>query len=150
MPLAAGPGKEPAQNILAFRFANGLFEPIWNRNFMDHVQIDVPEMLGLGKRSGFYEQTGACRDMVATHLFQILAFMAMEPPTSLDAAGALLCAGLMGAERDSSTRCAARLAPAVRARVTRAEHARELSQRWHAPRMLFSAARTSSAAPAPI
>jgi glucose-6-phosphate 1-dehydrogenase len=76
-------GKEPAQNILAFRFANGLFEPIWNRNFIDHVQIDVPETLGLGKRSGFYESTGAYRDMVVTHLFQILGFMAMEPPTHL-------------------------------------------------------------------
>ncbi|WP_429599251.1 glucose-6-phosphate dehydrogenase [Variovorax sp. PvP013] len=77
-------GKEAAQNILAFRFANGLFEPIWNRNFIDHVQIDVPETLGLGKRAGFYEQTGAYRDMVVTHLFQIVGFMAMEPPTSLD------------------------------------------------------------------
>ena len=77
-------GKEPAQNILAFRFANGLFEPIWNRNFIDHVQIDVPETLSLGKRSGFYEQTGAYRDMVVTHLFQILAFMGMEAPTSLE------------------------------------------------------------------
>jgi glucose-6-phosphate 1-dehydrogenase len=76
-------GKEPAQNILAFRFANGLFEPIWNRNFIDHVQIDVPETLGLGKRAGFYATVGAFRDMVVTHLFQILAFMAMEPPTSL-------------------------------------------------------------------
>jgi glucose-6-phosphate 1-dehydrogenase len=79
-------GKEPAQNILAFRFANGLFEPIWNRNFIDHVQIDVPETLGLGKRAGFYEATGAYRDMVVTHLFQILAFMAMEPPTALEPA----------------------------------------------------------------
>ena len=76
-------GKEPAQNILAFRFANGLFEPIWSRNFIDHVQIDVPETLEIGNRVGFYEQTGAFRDMVVTHLFQILAFMAMEPPTSL-------------------------------------------------------------------
>jgi glucose-6-phosphate 1-dehydrogenase len=76
-------GKEPAQNILAFRFANGLFEPIWNRNFIDHVQIDVPETIGLGTRASFYEATGAYRDMVVTHLFQILAFMAMEPPTSL-------------------------------------------------------------------
>ncbi len=76
-------GKEPAQNILAFRFANGLFEPIWNRNFIDHVQIDVPETLGLGNRAGFYEATGAFRDMVVTHLFQIVAFMAMEPPTAL-------------------------------------------------------------------
>jgi glucose-6-phosphate 1-dehydrogenase len=79
-------GKEAAQNILAFRFANGLFEPIWNRNFIDHVQIDVPETLGLGKRSGFYEATGAFRDMVVTHLFQILAFVAMESPTALEPA----------------------------------------------------------------
>jgi glucose-6-phosphate 1-dehydrogenase len=79
-------GKEPAQNILAFRFANGLFEPIWNRNFINHVQIDVPETLGLGKRTGFYESIGAFRDMVVTHLFQILAFMAMEPPTALEPA----------------------------------------------------------------
>jgi glucose-6-phosphate 1-dehydrogenase len=79
-------GKEPAQNILAFRFANGLFEPIWNRNFIDHVQIDVPETLGLDRRAAFYEATGAYRDMVVTHLFQILAFMAMEPPTALQPA----------------------------------------------------------------
>jgi glucose-6-phosphate 1-dehydrogenase len=77
-------GKEAAQNILAFRFANGLFEPIWNRNFIDHVQIDVPETLDLGKRAGFYETVGAYRDMVVTHLFQILGFMAMEPPTALE------------------------------------------------------------------
>jgi glucose-6-phosphate 1-dehydrogenase len=76
-------GKEAAQNILAFRFANGLFEPIWNRNFIDHVQIDVPETLGLENRTAFYEGTGAYRDMVVTHLMQVLAFMAMEPPTSL-------------------------------------------------------------------
>ena len=79
-------GKEPAQNILAFRFANGLFEPIWNRNFIDHVQIDVPETLELGKRAAFYDSVGAFRDMVVTHLFQILAFMAMEPPTALEPA----------------------------------------------------------------
>jgi len=77
-------GKEPAQNILAFRFANGLFEPIWNRNFIDHVQIDVPETLSLGSRVGFYETIGAFRDMVVTHLFQILGFVAMEPPTALE------------------------------------------------------------------
>ena len=76
-------GKEAAQNILALRFANGLFEPIWNRNHIDHVQIDVPETLGVGGRAGFYEQTGAFRDMVVTHLFQVLAFVAMEPPTAL-------------------------------------------------------------------
>ena len=77
-------GKEAAQNILAFRFANGLFEPIWNRDHIDHVQIDVPETLSLDQRVGFYEATGAYRDMVVTHLFQVLAFMAMEPPTALE------------------------------------------------------------------
>jgi glucose-6-phosphate 1-dehydrogenase len=79
-------GKEPAQNILAFRFANGLFEPIWNRNFIAHVQIDVPETLDVGRRVAFYEGIGAYRDMVVTHLFQILAFTAMEPPTALEPA----------------------------------------------------------------
>jgi glucose-6-phosphate 1-dehydrogenase len=76
-------GKEAAQNILALRFANGLFEPIWNRNHIDHVQIDVPETLGVGDRAGFYDKTGAYRDMVVTHLFQVLAFIAMEPPIAL-------------------------------------------------------------------
>jgi glucose-6-phosphate 1-dehydrogenase len=76
-------GKEGVQNILAFRFANGLFEPIWNRDHIDHVQIDVPETLGVDDRVAFYEATGAFKDMVVTHLFQILAFMAMEPPTAL-------------------------------------------------------------------
>jgi glucose-6-phosphate 1-dehydrogenase len=77
-------GKEPAQNILAFRFANGLFEPIWHRNNISHIEIDVPETLGLTQRADFYENTGAYRDMVVTHLFQIMAFTAMEPPTSLE------------------------------------------------------------------
>ncbi|GAB3076862.1 glucose-6-phosphate dehydrogenase [Nocardioides zeae] len=77
-------GKEAALNILAFRFANGLFEPVWNRNMIDHVQIDVPEKLGLEQRASFYESTGAYRDMVVTHLFQVLAFTAMEAPTALD------------------------------------------------------------------
>jgi glucose-6-phosphate 1-dehydrogenase len=79
-------GKEAAQNILAFRFANGLFEPIWHRNNISHIEIDVPETLGLTQRGDFYEATGAYRDMVVTHLFQILAFTAMEPPTSLEPA----------------------------------------------------------------
>jgi glucose-6-phosphate 1-dehydrogenase len=77
-------GKEAAQNILAFRFANGLFEPIWNRNFIDHIQIDIPEKLGLDKRANFYESTGAFKDMVVTHLFQVMAFVVMEPPTALE------------------------------------------------------------------
>src|SRR5438128_7724947 len=70
-------GKEAALNILAFRFANGLFEPIWNRQHIDHVQIDVPEVLDVGARAPFYETIGAYRDMVVTHLLQVLAFMAM-------------------------------------------------------------------------
>jgi glucose-6-phosphate 1-dehydrogenase len=77
-------GKEAVQNILAFRFANGLFEPIWNRDHIDNVQVDVPETLSVDDRVAFYEATGAFKDMVVTHLFQLLAFMAMEPPTALD------------------------------------------------------------------
>jgi len=76
-------GKEAALNILALRFANGLFEPIWSRNFIDHIQIDVPETLSIEGRGGFYDETGAFRDMVVTHLFQVLAFVAMEPPVEL-------------------------------------------------------------------
>ena len=78
-------GKESVDNILAFRFANGLFEPIWNRNHIRYVQIDVPETLSIEGRAAFYDATGAYRDMVVTHLFQVLAFVAMEPPVSLSA-----------------------------------------------------------------
>ena len=78
-------GREAVQNLLAMRFANGMFEPVWNRNHIDHVQIDVPETLSIGMRAGFYEQTGAFRDMVVTHLFQALGFVAMEPPISMSA-----------------------------------------------------------------
>jgi glucose-6-phosphate 1-dehydrogenase len=78
-------GREAVQNLLALRFANGMFEPVWNRAHIDHVQIDVPETLSIEMRGSFYEQTGAFRDMVVTHLFQLLSFVAMEPPTSLNA-----------------------------------------------------------------
>ena len=77
-------GKESVENILALRFANGLFEPVWNRDHIDHVQIDVPETLSIEGRAAFYEGTGAFRDMVVTHLFQVLGFVAMEPPTMLE------------------------------------------------------------------
>ena len=72
------------QNLLALRFANGMFEPVWNRNHIDHVQIDIPETLSIEMRGSFYEETGAFRDMVVTHLFQVLGFVAMEPPVSLE------------------------------------------------------------------
>ena len=78
-------GKETVQNILALRFANGIFEPIWNRDHIDHVQIDVPETLSIGTRAAFYEKTGAYRDMIVTHLLQVMGFVAMEPPTSFSA-----------------------------------------------------------------
>jgi glucose-6-phosphate 1-dehydrogenase len=78
-------GKDTVQSIMAFRFANGLFEPIWNRDRIDHVQITVAETVGVERRGSFYEQTGALRDMVPNHLFQLLAMVAMEPPTSFDA-----------------------------------------------------------------
>ncbi|MEG3627623.1 glucose-6-phosphate dehydrogenase [Streptomyces poriticola] len=78
-------GKESVDNILALRFANGLFEPVWNRDHISHVQIDVPERIGIEGRARFFEGTGTFRDMVVTHLFQILGFVAMEPPTRLAA-----------------------------------------------------------------
>jgi glucose-6-phosphate 1-dehydrogenase len=78
-------GREAVQNLIALRFANGMFEPIWNRDHIDHVQIDVPETLAVDDRAGFYEDTGAYRDMVVTHLFHVLGFVAMEPPTTLEA-----------------------------------------------------------------
>ena len=76
-------GKEMVQNLLAFRFANGAFEAMWNRAHIDHVQIDVPEDLGVDNRVAFYDQTGAIRDMLVTHLFQVLSIVAMEPPVRL-------------------------------------------------------------------
>jgi glucose-6-phosphate 1-dehydrogenase len=77
-------GREAVQNLLAMRFANGMFEPVWNRSHIDHVQIDIPETLSIEMRGSFYEETGAFRDMIVTHLFQVLGFVAMEPPTSLE------------------------------------------------------------------
>lgn len=78
-------GKEGVQNVLALRFANGLFEPAWNADHLDYIQIDVPERLTIEGRGDFYERTGAFRDMVVTHLLQILGFLAMEAPGAFDA-----------------------------------------------------------------
>jgi glucose-6-phosphate 1-dehydrogenase len=78
-------GKETVQNIMAFRFANGLFEPLWNRDHIDHLQITVAETVGVEHRARFYENTGALRDMVPNHVFQLLGMVAMEPPSGFDA-----------------------------------------------------------------
>jgi glucose-6-phosphate 1-dehydrogenase len=78
-------GKETVQNLLVFRFANAIFEPIWNRRYIDHVQITVAEDLGIGTRAGFYERVGALRDVAQNHLLQLLALIAMEPPVAWDA-----------------------------------------------------------------
>ncbi len=78
-------GKETVQNLLVFRFANGVFEPVWNRRYVDHVQITVAEELGVERRGRYYEEAGALRDMVPNHLFQLLAIVAMEPPYSFAA-----------------------------------------------------------------
>src|SRR5205814_3063758 len=78
-------GKETVQNILVFRFANGVFEPVWNRRYVDHVQITVAENVGLEGRGAYYEEAGAIRDMVQNHVLQLLTLVAMEPPIAFDA-----------------------------------------------------------------
>ncbi|HEY7453528.1 MAG TPA: glucose-6-phosphate dehydrogenase [Thermoleophilaceae bacterium] len=78
-------GKETVQNVLAFRFANGMFEPIWNRNFIDYVQITAAEDLGIGRRAGYYDSSGALRDLVQNHMLQLLSLLCMEPPVTFDA-----------------------------------------------------------------
>ena len=78
-------GKETVQNLLVFRFANGIFEPIWNRRYVDHVQITVAEELGVGSRAGYFDGVGVLRDMVPNHIFQLISLVGMEPPSSFDA-----------------------------------------------------------------
>ena len=81
-------GKETVQNILALRFANELFEPIWNANYVDHVQITMAEDIGIGGRAGYYDGIGAARDVIQNHLLQLLALTAMEEPVAFEPAGA--------------------------------------------------------------
>ena len=78
-------GKETVQNIMMFRFGNSMFEPVWNRNYIDYVEITAAETLGVEARGAFYEETGALRDMVANHMLQLLMLTAMEPPVAFDA-----------------------------------------------------------------
>jgi glucose-6-phosphate 1-dehydrogenase len=78
-------GKETVQNMLAFRFANSMFEPVWNRNYIDYVQITAAEDIGIGTRAGYYDKSGALRDLVQNHMLQLLALLAMEPPTAFNA-----------------------------------------------------------------
>src|SRR5699024_5143632 len=79
-------GKETVQNIMAVRFANQLFEPVWNNHYVDHVQISMAEDIGIGSRAGYYDDIGAARDVIQNHLLQLLALTAMEEPFSFDAA----------------------------------------------------------------
>ena len=106
-------GKETVQNIMVLRFANGMFEPLWNRNHIDHVQITVAETVDVEQRGKFYDATGALRDMVPNHLFQLLTLIAMEPPTCFDAeavrtekAKVLEAAHPFGATMPAATWCA--------------------------------------------
>ena len=103
-------GKETVQNILAFRFANGIFEPIWNRRYIDHVQITVAETLGVEQRGGYYDDAGALRDMVPNHILQLISLTAMEPPISFDA----------DAVRDEQAKVLHAISPSARRRAEQA------------------------------
>jgi glucose-6-phosphate 1-dehydrogenase len=117
-------GKESVDNILALRFANGFLEPIWNREHISHVQIDVPETIGIEGRAQFFEGTGTFRDMIVTHLFQVLGFVAMEPPTALDARHL----------RDEKSKVFDALQPIDPARVVRGQYEGYLAEPGVAPR----------------
>ena len=113
-------GKETVQNLLAFRFSNGIFEPIWNSRYIDHVQITAAETVGVEARGGYYDDSGALRDMVPNHVMQLIAMVAMEPPYSFDAdairdekAKVLHAIAPIKPERPRSTRCAANTAQAT-------------------------------------
>jgi glucose-6-phosphate 1-dehydrogenase len=105
-------GKETVQNVLAFRFANGMFEPIWNRNFIDYVQITAAEDLGIGRRAGYYDSAGALRDLVQNHMLQLLTLLCMEPPVTFDA----------DEVRDEKVKVLHAVAPPAQERVVRARY----------------------------
>ena len=111
-------GKETVQNMLALRFANGIFEPIWNRQFVDHVQITVAETIGIEGRAAFYEQAGAIRDIFQNHLLQLLALTAMEPPIDFTPGAGAQREG-EGAEVDPHAGAEVGRARAVRPRLRR-------------------------------
>jgi glucose-6-phosphate 1-dehydrogenase len=105
-------GKETVQNILVFRFANGIFEPVWNRRYVDHVQITMAEDIGVEQRGPYYETAGALRDMVQNHIFQLLSLIAMEPPASFGAE----------AVRDEKAKLLASLQPVLPAQAVRGQY----------------------------
>jgi glucose-6-phosphate 1-dehydrogenase len=105
-------GKETVQNMLAFRFANGMFEPIWNRNFIDYVQITAAEDIGIGRRAGYYDSSGALRDLVQNHMLQLLSLLCMEPPVTFDA----------DEVRDEKVKVLHAVAPPPRDAVVRAQY----------------------------
>ena len=117
-------GKETVQNLLVFRFANSLFEPVWNREHVDHVQITVAEEIGVEGRGKFYEQTGVTRDIVENHLMQLLCLTAMEPPISLSA----------DAVRDEKVKVLRSLRPMERSEVRAQRRARAVRARHRARR----------------
>ena len=112
-------GKESVQNLMALRFANALFEPLWNNAHIDHVQITVAETLGVGGRGGYYDESGAMRDMVQNHMLQLLCLVAMEPPTSLEA----------DALRDEKLKVLKSLRPIDDANIAPTHRARPISRR---------------------
>ncbi len=120
-------GKETVQNLLVFRFGNAIFEPIWNRRYIDHVQITAAETLGVEQRGGYYETAGALRDMVPNHLFQLVSLSAMEPPASFDA----------NAVRDEQAKVLRAIQPLtpgeVLSRAVRGQYGKGLLQDRHVP-----------------
>ena len=137
-------GKETVQNIMVFRFANGIFEPLWNRDHIDHVQITVAETVGVERRGKFYDATGALRDMVPNHLFQLLTLTAMEPPTCFGAEAvrsekAKVLEGVrpFGPEdalQQRRARAIRRRAPSTDKKIERVSRQRRMSPRIRSPK----------------